>query len=593
MPDAGLAYRGAAETEVACPMPFTLALVSLAGAIALLLWGTRMVQTGVQRAFGPGLRIFLARALSNRGRAFLAGIGVTAVLQSSTATGLMAAGFAAAGVVGLVPALAVMLGANVGTTLIVQLLSFDIAFVSPLLILAGFILFRRDPGSTSHDLGRAIIGLGLMLLALRQLLELMAPLEGSQTLRELLRLISVVPLLDVLLAALLTWAMHSSVAVVLLVMSLATHGIVTTEIALALVLGANLGSAANPLLEGGGRGDPAARRLPLGNLLNRVAGIVVALPLLPWLSEALGSMMGGPAQAVALFHTGFNLMLAATFLPVLSPYAALLRRWLPSAPAAADPARPLYLDPAAQEVPAIALGGAAREALRLADVLEELLGTARETLGARRTPRDTRAAGAKALDEVLGRMAASIRAYLAMLDTESLSEADHRRMREIVTFVTQLDQAGSVARRILLPHAAAFWKQSRPLGAAGEQSSGGEIGEHAELHALLERLVANLRIAASLFMTEDPRAARLLAEEKGVFRDLEATATRRHLERLRSVQPRAAGASTLHLDVLRDIKQINSHIVAAAAYPVLERLGELLPSRVISRQRDEEKISGP
>ncbi|MDB5370478.1 MAG: Na/Pi cotransporter [Roseomonas sp.] len=556
-------------------MAFTLALVSLAGAIALLLWGTRMVQTGVQRAFGPGLRVFLGHALSNRGKAFLAGAGVTAALQSSTATGLMAAGFAASGLVGLVPALAVMLGANVGTTLIVQLLSFDIAFVSPLLILAGFVMFRRDPGSTAHDLGRAIIGLGLMLLALRQLLELMAPLESSATLRELLRLISVVPLLDVLLAAALTWAMHSSVAVVLLVMSLASHGIVTAETALALVLGANLGSAANPLLEGGGRDDPAARRLPLGNLLNRVVGLGVALPLLPWLSGWLNDVVGDPARAVALFHTGFNLVLAAAFLPLLSPYAALLRRWLPARPAAADPARPLYLDPAAQQVPVIALGGAAREALRLADVLEELLGAARETIGARRAP-----LGAKALDEVLGRLAGSIRAYLAMLDTESLSEADHRRMREIVTFVTQLDQAGSVARRILLPHAAELWKQGQPLAASGR----------AELHALLERLVGNLRGAASLFMTEDPRAARLLAEEKAVFRDLESEATRAHLERLRSARPEAVGTSALHLDLLRDIKQINSHIVAAAAYPVLERVGELLPSRVVSQHRDQKKI---
>jgi phosphate:Na+ symporter len=141
---------------------FAIAVISLAGAIALLLWGTRMVQTGVQRAFGPRLRVVLARALRHRPGAFLAGLGVTAALQSSTATGLMAAGFAASGVVGLVPALAVMLGANVGTTLIVQLLSFDVAFLSPMLILAGFLLFRRPAGSRAHDLGRAVIGLGLM-----------------------------------------------------------------------------------------------------------------------------------------------------------------------------------------------------------------------------------------------------------------------------------------------------------------------------------------------------------------------------------------------------------------------------------------------
>lgn len=557
-------------------MPFILTLISLAGSIALLLWGTRMVQTGVQRAFGPRLRVALGHALSNRVKAFLAGMGVTAALQSSTATGLMVAGFAGRGLVGLVPALAVMLGANVGTTLIVQLLSFDIAAVSPMLVLAGFIMFRRPPGSAVHDLGRAVIGLGLMLLALRQLLELMAPLEQSDTMRELLRLVSVVPLVDVLLAAVLTWAMHSSVAVVLLVMSLATHGIVTPEAAFALVLGANLGSAANPLLEGAGRDDPAARRMPLGNLLNRVVGLAVAMPLLPWLSGWLVEAAGDPARAVALFHTGFNLALAAAFLPLLTPYAALLRRWLPDRPAAADPARPLYLDPMARHSPAIALGCAAREALRMADVLEELLAGAREALGARRAPQ-----GTKELDDVLARLATAIRSYLAALDTESLHDSDHRRMQEIVTFVTQLDQAGSVARRILLPHAGEVWKQDQPMPA----------GSLEELRRLLDRLGSNLRTAASLFMTEDPRAARLLAEEKAVFREVEAEMVRSHLERLREGGRESVAANALHLDLLRDIKQINSHIVAAAAYPVLERNGELLPSRLAPRGSHEEKIA--
>jgi phosphate:Na+ symporter len=381
---------------------------------------------------------------------------------------------------------------------------------------------------------------------------------------------------DVLLAALLTWAMHSSVAVVLLVMSLATHGIVAPEAAFALVLGANLGSAANPLLEGGGRDDPAARRMPMGNLLNRVAGLAVALPLLPWLSDWMTAAVGSPALAVALFHTGFNLVLAAAFLPLLSPYAALLRRWMPDRAAAADPARPLYLDPVAREVPVVALGGAAREALRMADVLEELLGGAREALGARRAPQ-----GTKELDDVLSRLAIAIRGYLAALDTESLGEMDHRRMREIVTFVTQLDQAGSVARRILLPHAGEMWKQGQPLSPEALE----------QVRRMLERLTSNLRTAASLFMTEDPRAARILAEEKATFREVESEVTREHLEMLRSGAPEAVGASALHLDLLRDIKQINSHVVAAAAYPVLERNGELLPSRVTPQGSHEEKVA--
>lgn len=167
-------------------MDTTLTLIDLAGSIALLLWGVHMVQSGIQRAFGPQLRRFLGRTLRDRFTSFLAGLGVTAVLQSSTATGLMVASFAAGGLVDLVPALAVMLGANVGTTLIVQLLSFEIARIAPLFVLIGVILFRRSSATRTRDLGRVAIGLGLMLFALQQLLALLTPFEDVPSLRLLL-----------------------------------------------------------------------------------------------------------------------------------------------------------------------------------------------------------------------------------------------------------------------------------------------------------------------------------------------------------------------------------------------------------------------
>src|ERR1700722_6021931 len=279
-------------------MVFPVTLLDLAGSIALLLWGMHMVQTGVQRTFGPKLRAVLGHALKTRLRAFVAGLGVTAILQSSTATGLMVAGFAAGGVVDLVPALAVMLGANVGTTLIVQLLSFDVAEVAPALILLGVLLFRRGTAARTRDLGRVAIGLGLMLMALHQLVVLVTPYEDVPSLRLVLGAIATSPVVDVLVAAGLTWAAHSSVAVVLLVASFAAKGAVPPEAAFALVLGANLGSAINPVLEGVSGDDPVARRLPIGNLLNRLLGVVVALALLPRLAPLWVAFDPDPVREV-------------------------------------------------------------------------------------------------------------------------------------------------------------------------------------------------------------------------------------------------------------------------------------------------------
>ncbi|CAE6901896.1 Na/Pi cotransporter family protein [Paraburkholderia domus] len=552
-------------------MTFTFTLIDLAGSVALLLWGTHMVQTGIQRAFGASLRSLLGRALRGRLGAFLAGIGVTAVLQSSTATGLMTAGFAAGGLVELVPALAVMLGANVGTTLIVQVLSFDVAAASPALILVGVLMFRKVSNTRAHDLGRVLIGLGLMLLALHQLLGLMTDYEDAPSLRMLLGAASAVPLVDVLLAAGLTWAAHSSVAIILLIMSLCAQNVVPPDTAFALVLGANLGTAINPLLEGTTAGDPASKRLPVGNLLSRAVGVVMALAALGPLGRLLVTIEPDNARVVADFHTMFNLVLACLFLPVLSPYARLLGRLLPQRADPADPSRPLYLDPAARQIPIVALGNAAREALRLADVLGEMLAGARAALveGDRKLIVETRRR-----DDILDSLNTAIKTYLTSLDPEQLAENDHRRLHEILTFVINIEQAGDVVDLNLLPHATKRVKRGLAFSKEGE----------AELLAMMDRLMANLRTAASLFMTEDPRTARMLADEKVAFREAESTATASHFERLRSGRIDTAQTSALHLDLLRDLKLINSHIVAAAAYPVLERTGGLLPSRIAANE---------
>ncbi|MQT14488.1 Na/Pi cotransporter family protein [Segnochrobactrum spirostomi] len=550
-------------------MSGTLSLVDLAGAVALLLWGTHMVQSGVQRTFGPRLRHVLGTALKSRARAFLAGMGVTAVLQSSTATGLMVAGFAAGGLVDLVPALAVMLGANVGSTLIVQALSFDVSALSPALILVGVVMFRRKGAERVHDLGRVAIGLGLMLLALHQLLGLMAPYEDAPSLRLLLGAISTSPILDVLLAAAVTWAFHSSVAVVLVVMSFAANGVVPPEAAFALVLGANLGTAINPVLEAPAGDGPASRRLPVGNLVTRIIGTVIALAAIEPISRLMVGLQPDDARAVADFHTLFNVALALVFLPLLKPYAAFLRVLMPNRIDPADPSRPLYLDAAARETPVVALGGAAREALRLADVLESMLEGSRDVF--QRWDRRVLAETGR-LDDVLDSLNTAIKSYVTSLDGDVLADKDVRRLDEILTFAMNLEQAGDVVDRNLLSHAAKCI--ARGLAFSPE--------EGARIVGMMERLIRNLRTAASLFMTHDPRAARLLAEEKIAFRQIEEEATRAHLARLRAGRTDAAETSGLHLDLLRDLKQINSHIVAAAAYPVLVREGELLPSRILS-----------
>ena len=547
-------------------MNTTLTLMDLAGAIALLIWGVHMVQTGITRAFGPQLRRILGHALGSRFKAFLAGLGVTAVLQSSTATGLMATAFAAGGLVDLVPALAVVLGANVGTTLIVQVLSFDVSRVSFLFVLLGVFMFRRSGVTRTRDLGRVGIGLGLMLIALQHLLSMIIPFEDVPSLRMLLGAITTDPLIDILLAAGLTWAAHSSVAVVLLIMAFASQAVVPPHAAFALVLGANLGTALNPLLESGVGGDPAAKRLPIGNLINRVVGCALALALLRWIGPVLVTIEPDAGRAVADFHTGFNIVLALLFFPLLKPFARLLVRLLPVRVDTADPSQPIYLDWAARETPSIALAGAAREALGMVEVFEAMLRGALDSLNRGDRKRVTETAR---MDHVLDRLDTAIKEYLTSLDTDALDDIDHRRLSEILAFTTNLEHAGDIVEKSLMPLAAKHIKRGVSFSEAGRE----------EIREMVDRLMSNARAAAAVFMTEDPRAARQLLGEKEVFRELELRATDEHFGRARASRADSIEMSKLLLDIVRDLKRVNAHL-AAAAYPILEGRGELLPSRL-------------
>ena len=388
----------------------------------------------------------------------------------------------------------------------------------------------------------------------------------SQSLRLLLGTIATVPVIDVIVGAALTWAAHSSVAIVLLTMSFAVQGVVPPQAAFALVLGANLGTALNPLFEAGSTGDPSARRLPIGNLLNRLVGCILGLALLGVIGRWLVSFEPDASRAFADFHTLFNLLMAALFFPVLGPLARLLRWLLPARAVPSDPSRPAYLDQAALEIPAVALAAASREGLRMADVLETMLHAALEALdrGDRKSIAET-----KRLDDVLDRLNSAIKDYLTSLDHEALDVEDDRRLSEILAFIINLEHAGDIVERGVVANLAK--RAKRNLAFSREGTS--------EIHGMLQRLATNVRTAAAVFMTDDARAARELLGEKEVFRDLETKATEAHFARIRAGRVESVETSALHLDLLRDLKRINAHITAAA-YPVLEKRGELLSSRL-------------
>src|SRR5918997_5133582 len=336
-------------------MHATQVLLQLIGSVALLLWGVRMVRTGVSRALGAELRRIMALASRNTASAFASGLAVTGLLQSSTAVALIIGSFAGRGLIALPAALAVMLGADVGSTIVAQVLAFDVKWLWSVLITAGVVLFMSREGERPRGVARAVVGLGFMLLALQELGSTAAVLKDSWTLRMVLGGFGSDGFIAFLVAAALTWAAHSSVAIVLLIMSLADAGVVPLPLALALVLGANLGGAFAPwLMLSGARA--AARRVPLGNLIFRGSVALACLPFAALLADGMAQLTPRSGMAVVLFHMLFNVGVALVALPLVGAMAGLLQKLVGDDPQReADAGQPRHLDPSVLDTPSEAL----------------------------------------------------------------------------------------------------------------------------------------------------------------------------------------------------------------------------------------------
>jgi phosphate:Na+ symporter len=545
----------------------TLSLVELAGHVGLLLWGTHMVGTGVQRGFGTILRRWLGRNLGSRLRAFLTGVGVTALLQSSTATGLLATSFTATGVIALAPALTVMLGANVGTALLTQVLSFNVALVGPPLVLVGVLVFRWAAGGRAKNIGRVAIGLGLMLMALSGLIHTLGPIENTPLLHPVVASLVNDPVLAALVAAALTWACHSSIAIVLLVSSFAATHVVDPTGALALVLGANLGGALPAFMDAS---TPAARRLPLGNLLVRASGVVLALPFLHEITHIFELAEPAPGRLVVNFHLAFNLVLAAVFIGPVDGLARLLTRWLPDPPPSADPSRAVYLDVGALDSATVALANAARETLRMADMVEAML---RDTLGVLRLNDRVRAAAVASLNRCVDQLGGSIRRYLADIGDEQTldNQREGARAQDILSAVINLEHVGDIVANSLVEFAVRSLKMGRAF-------SPEELEMVTAMHG---ELLESLRLALTVFLQGEPRDAKRLVARKTQFRESEAAATALSVRLLRSAAAasrigdtgtaeQVAEESDLFLRTVRDLRRIHSHL-ASFAYPILHR----------------------
>ena len=535
-----------------------LTLLHLLSAVALLVWGTHIVRTGIMRVYGANLRSVLSRSVEKKPIAFCAGIGVTALVQSSNATTMLVTSFVAQDLVALAPALVIVLGADVGTALMARVLTFDLSWLSPLLIFVGVIIFLSRKQSRVGQLGRVGIGLGLVLLALELIVTAVTPITQASGIKVIFASLTGDIMLDALIGAIFAIITYSSLAAVLLTATLTATGIISFDVALCLVIGANLGSGLLAMINNSAA-NAAARRVALGSLLFKLVGGVIVLPFVHVLATQMQRLPLAQADLVIYFHVFYNLIRCLAMVPFAEPMARFCRRVISEEPETDTRMRLKHLDPTDLEIPALGLVNATRETLRMGDVLEQMLNSWRKVIqGELREEKELR----KLSDDV-NTLYTGIKLYLAQMPKDALSEEESHRWAEIIEISVNLEQAADIIERMGSAVADKSLAVRRAFSAEGLE----------ELDSLYQQLLSNLQLSMSVFFSRDINSARRLRRNKHRFRIMNRRYSHAHVDRLHQQNVQSIETSSLHLGLLGDMSRLNS-LFCTVAYSVMNQPDE-------------------
>ena len=541
--------------------------INLAGAVALLLWATRMVRTGIERAYGNVLREKLRMAIGNRVTAAIAGFFFAIALQSATAVALIVAGFVSSGYVSTAIGIATLLGADLGSALVVRILRQDLSLLIPVLLLAGTFAFRASESRQWRQVGRILFG--LLLVSLRLIGEASIPLKTSEILPVVINYLSRDWITAFVLAALLAWAFHSSVAAVLLLASLADRALIPPVLIIPLVLGINFGAAViGAVLTRGERVD--ARIVPLGNVAIRGFGTLLALvaQLTFELESSIFSVH--PGDAVVLVHLAINLAVVIFGLPFCSIVGRLLTAWLTPATQIDEATSETRLSALKAEHlsnPQQAIADATREVLTVCERIELMLTWIFEVLD---KPDKQKIVLIEKLDDEIDETHREIKFYLAKISQSTLDDKSAAQLQDLLGATIKLEQAADIIAQNMVTRVRK--KHARNIAFSAE-------GWH-ELKDLHQEVMRNARLAFNLFVNRDVDHARQLVAQKEVVRTMVRNSEESHMQRLRDGNDNSYDSSSIHIDTMRDLKEINS-LFASIAYPVLASAGMLRKSRLL------------
>ncbi len=548
-------------------------LLTILGGVALLIFGVRYLRKGLDRLFGPRLGTWMQRLASHRGWSFLAGIVVSVLAPSSTTMSLLAVHTVQSGHMTARQMLTIVLGANIGLTIMVLLIALNLEQFAPIIILFGVALFQFTNSNRSRGIGQVLLSIGFIFLAIGIMKQAasFAPnvdeadagvwgIINFEALQQHVLLLAV-------LAALMAMALQSSTATIGLVMALgaadATTGgsgagvLVTFKVAISVVLGANVGLAVTTLLVAWPRREP--RRLGLANLLlkSAVAGLgllllILLAPVIPEPSTATSFSL-----AIAAVHTGYNLVVAAIGLPLVGSVTDLMVRLVPTPPPRpGSEFGPKYIGEGPIGGVALALGQSLREVTHISEIIRSML---RDAWMALKTGNENLAREVSVRDDKVDLLDTEVKRFLTRLANEEVGEEDTDEQMRQLRYLTELETIGDIIDKNICD---LILKKIRLRTEFSKEGSD-------ELDDFYHKVAENIVIAETAFTTRDRDVAQQLLRHKQRIDQYERELRDRHFARLNAGLAESLETSALHLDLLTHLKRINS-CVSHVAYAILQ-----------------------
>src|SRR5512143_2149060 len=503
--------------------------MGLFGGVLLLLYGIKLLNDGLQNAAGPRIRSLLRSLTSNRLTAVGAGAFITGLIQSSSATSVMLVGFVSAGLMSFRQTLAVILGADIGATLTVQLIAFHVYDYSILLIGIGLLFELFSKRHLYKNIGQGLLGFGFVFLAIKIMSDAMAPLEQNVLFREVLLVMIGSPIAGILLSAAITGLIHSSAATIGIALAFAGHGLITLDAAIHVVLGANIGTCSTALIASL-RAPAEARRVAWAHILFKVLGVALLLPFLTPFQNLVTHTAPDILRQIANAHTLFNAIMAIVFLPFTIMFSKLLMKLVP--------------------------GQAAREALRASDIVREML---INSIRVFQSDDPSNVTAIKNKDNLIDLLDRHIRLYITRLSASHLSESQTRRSMVVLEISRDLESIGDIIDRNIMP--LAMKRINKGLTFSQE-------GMH-EIISFHKKIIENFDTAISAFASNDRDLADRVLRNKEELGTMERELVQAHLDRLRKGFQESIDTSHIHLDLLGNLARINS-LITHIIYPIAE-----------------------